>query len=127
MNKPPASQKATQGDGVDTGHFSATMPDFECASFDWWRGIVDFVAGPNHGLIVGVIEDGDHEFIEIIGNLPKPLRKGLRRYAPCHDRDFVIEWIFRQDGYGTRYELNGLSDLLNRLAERKALLNGGLV
>lgn len=69
-----------------------------------------------------MIEDDGFELVEIIGPLPRPLRKGLRRYAPWNDNDYAIEWVLRPDGYGQRYELHGMSDLLDRLTERQVFL-----
>ena len=97
--------------------------EFQTDPFDWWPALVNLVAGPGHGLRVGVNLDCGFETIEIIGTLPKQLRKGLRRYAPWNTRNYAIEWVPRS-GYKTRYELQGLPDLLQRLADRRALLEG---
>lgn len=93
--------------------------------FDWWTALVDLVAGSDHGCRIGLISSIDCELVEVLGVLPKPLRKGLRRVAPWHDRDYVIEWVPRLDGCGMRYELDGLGDLLCRLAERRKLMRSG--
>lgn len=99
--------------------------EFQTDPFDWWLGLVDLFAGPNHGLRVGVCISGGFELVEIIGKLPRSLRKGLRRHAPWSERDYAIEWVMRPDGYGPRYELHGMNDLLDRLVERKVFLGGG--
>ena len=96
--------------------------EFRTRPFDWWPWLVELFGGPDHGLSIGVRIDAGFELVEIIGPLPRPLRKGLRRYAPWNDNDYAIEWAVRPDGCGPRYELHSMNDLLDRLAERKVFL-----
>lgn len=122
----PAFEANAIGDGV--GDFTGDIQnivEFQAEGLDWWRDLVGLVAGPNHGLRIGLISSIDGELVEVFGKLPKPLKKGLRRYAPWHDRDFCIEWLTRPDGKGARYQLDGLGDLLGRLTERRELMQEG--
>lgn len=110
------------------GDFTEDLNDTaECEAdpLDWWRDVVDVGAGSNHGLRVGVISSVDGELVEIFGELPVPLKKGLVRRARKRYRDCAIEWLTRPDGKGTRYELEGLGDVLGLLAKRAELMRGG--
>ena len=116
------------GSGDADGYFTGNQKniiEFQTDPLDWWRGLVDLFAGPNHELKIGVRISGDVELVEIIGTLPKPLRKGLRRYAPWNDNDYMIEWVVRPDGYGSRYELHDMSDLFDHFMQRKVFFLGG--
>lgn len=101
--------------------------DYETDPLDWWRDVVDVAAGSSHGLRVGVISTLDGELVEIFGELPVPLRKGLVRCARNRSRNYAIEWLTRPDGKGTRYELEGLDDVLGLLRKRAELMRGGKV
>ena len=99
--------------------------DYETDPLDWWRDVVDVGTGSNHGLSIGVISSSDGELVEIFGELPEPLKKGLRRCTCERHRDCAIEWLTQPDGKGVRYELDGLNDVLRLLAKRAELIQGG--
>jgi hypothetical protein len=92
--------------------------------FDWWRAVVDFGAGANHGLLIGVISSFDGELVEVFGLLPKPLKKDLNRSDGKRKRESAIEWLNRPDGNGTRFTVEGLVDLLRLLEKRAELMQG---
>lgn len=122
----PAFEANGIGDAV--GDFTKDLEnivEIQTDPLDWWQGLVELVVGPNHGLRIGLISSIDGELVEVVGVLPHALKKGLRRYTPWHDREFCIEWLTRPDGKGARYELDGLADLLGRLAERRELMQEG--
>lgn len=122
----PTNEANGIGDAV--GDFTEYLNDtaeWEADPLDWWRDVVDVGAGSNHGLRVGVISSFDGELVEIFGELPVPLKKGLFRCACKRYRDYAIEWLTRPDGKGTRYELEGLGDVLGLLAKRAELMRGG--
>lgn len=101
--------------------------EYETDPLDWWRDVVDVAAGSNHGLRVGVISTLDGELVEIFGELPVPLRKGLVRCVRNRSRDYAIEWLTRPDGKGTRYELEGFGGVLRLFRKRAELMRGGKV
>lgn len=113
------------GNGTAKGDFTENQEnfiEFQTHPIDWWEGLIELFAVPDRGLRIAVSGDYDFQVIEVIGPLPRPLRKGLRRYAPWNDNDYAIEWVTRTDGSGPRYELRNFDDLLDRLAEREAFL-----
>ncbi|MGV1046355.1 hypothetical protein [Limnohabitans sp.] len=93
--------------------------------FDWWRAVVDFGAGANNGLLIGVISGCDGELVEVFGLLPKLLKKDLNLSDGKRNSDSTIEWLTRPDGNGTRYAVERLSDLLRLLEKREELMQGG--
>lgn len=97
---------------------------FRTDPFDWWRAVVDFGDGANHGLLIGVISGFDGELVEIFGLLPKPLKKDLNRSDGKRKRESAIDWLTRPDGNGTRYAVEGLGDLLRLLDKRAELMQG---
>jgi hypothetical protein len=47
---------------------------FESPAQVYWRDVVEMICGKHHGLWIG----GNGETIEVIGELPLPLRKGFK-------------------------------------------------
>ena len=122
----PANEAKGIGDAV--GDFTKDLKDtaeYEVDPLYWWRDVVDAGTGSNHGLSIGVISSSDGELVEIFGELPEPLKKGLRRCTCERHRDCAIEWLTQPDGKGVRYELDGLNDVLRLLAKRAELIQGG--
>lgn len=99
--------------------------EYRVAPLDWWRAVIDLGAGSNHGLRIGVISCSNGELVEIFGELPKLLKRKLKRCVGRSKQDYAIEWLTRPDCKGTRYELEGLSHLLRLLEERAELISGG--
>ena len=99
--------------------------EYRVTNLDWWRSLVDQVAGSDHGLLIGLISSIDGELVEVFGVLPQPLKKGLHRCAGNRDRGCQIEWLTRPDGKGVRYELGGLGDFLRLLKARAELMQKG--
>lgn len=110
--------------GDCTENFKKTT-EYRTDSFDWWSAVVDFGAGPNHGLNIGVISGFDGELVEVFGLLPKPLKKDLNCSDGKRSRYSAIEWLTRPDANGTRYAVEGLGDLLRLLEKREELMQGG--
>lgn len=122
----PTNEANGIGDAV--GEFTEDLNDTaECEAdpLGWWRDVIDVGAGSNHGLRIGVISTFDGELVEIFGELPEPLKKGLTRCARKRCSGYAIEWLTRPDGKGTRYELEGLADVLRLLGNRAELMQGG--
>jgi len=120
----------TNGVGEAVSGFTEALneaAEYETDPLDWWRDVVYIGAGSNHGLRVGVISSFDGELVEIFGELPAPLKKGMVRCARNRSRDYAIEWVTRSDGKGTRYELDGLGGVLGLLRKRAELMRGGKV
>lgn len=118
----------TSGIGDAVSGFAEALNDtagYEADPLEWWRDVVDVGTGSNHGLSIGVISSSDGELVEIFGELPEPLKKGLRRCTCERHRDCAIEWLTQPDGKGVRYELDGLNDVLRLLAKRAELIQGG--
>ncbi len=102
------------------------------SSLDFWRGLVDLVAGEASGLKIGVGCGGGHEDkIEILGDLPLALRRGLKRAVPWPmpvRRGQVpwssvdITWCTRVDGRGQRFAITDLGVALDLMAERRLAL-----
>lgn len=99
--------------------------EYRANPLGWWRAVVDFGAGPNHGLRIGVISSCDGELVEVFGVLPQPLKNGLHCSAFRRNRNCVIEWLAQPDGNGGRYALEGLVDFLRLLKKRTELMQGG--
>jgi hypothetical protein len=121
-----ASKANGMGEAVGRGteNLSGTT-EYRAENLDWWRSLVDQVAGSDHGLLIGVISCIDGELVEVFGALPPPLKKGLHRCTGKRVRDCQIAWLTRPDGKGVRYELDGLGDFLGLLEERAELMQGG--
>ena len=114
------------GDAI-SGYPEALNDTAKCEvdPFDWWRDVVDVAAGSNHGLRIGVISSLDGELVEIFGELPATLKKGLKRSTYKRHRELAIEWLTRSDGNGARYALEGLGDFVRLLGKRAELMRGG--
>ena len=52
---------------------------FEMRAIDFWRDVLELVCGKGHGLRVAVYSSGDDECVEILGQLPATLKRGLRQ------------------------------------------------
>lgn len=121
---------AFEANGIDSTvdyyieNFKKTT-EYRADPLGWWRAVVDFGAGPNHGLRVDVISGCGGELVEVFGVLPQPLKKGLYCCAFKRNRNCVIEWFAQPDGNRRRYALEGLVDFLRLLKKRAELIQGG--
>lgn len=116
-----------------------TAASARVATLHFVRSLLDLFAGPGHGLGVAVYGVGTaHERIEITrgGRLPKQLRAGLfhaRAYWEARPRrgssiswdDAPVVWHESQDNWGPRFAIPGVSALIDLVAERRVLLEGG--
>jgi hypothetical protein len=126
--KKNAPEFEANGIGVAVGDSTENLnskTEYRADPLDWWRAVVDIGAGPNHGLVIGVISSCDGELVEVCGVLPQPLKTGLYRCASKRNRDCAIEWLTRPDGYGGRYAIEGLGDLIRLLQKRADLMQRG--
>jgi|GEM_PF-6074166 len=112
----------------------AALQIFETEAIEWWRGLIDIAAGEGHGLTVGIITCGDKkEKVEILGQFPLALRRGIKRAVPWWERvrrgqvpwaSFDITWCPNPVGDGPRYAIPSSDALVGLLVARRKVLAG---
>ncbi len=106
----------------------------ESNSLDFLREVVALAGGDRIGVRVGVIEDTtDEPLIEFFGDLPRAVSVRLRRAYANWERhwrggvsrdDCWAVWHTSANGYGARFEITGLSLLVDLIAECRVAAGG---
>ncbi len=111
---------------------SARAETFSMGQAEFLQAVVDTAGGHSRDVVVGLLEGAGHTAtVEVFGPLPTALIKGRMRalaYWEAKKPNSVSwdecwgVWHTTSSGYGPRYALWSLSDLLSLLAERQALV-----
>lgn len=107
---------------------------FEMRAIDFWRDVLELVCGKGHGLRVAVYSSGDDECVEILGQLPATLKRGLRQAVLWNEPLKLgakrvgrgqFTWTPRLDAGGRSYAVPSMDALISLLDARRELLAGG--